>query len=31
MSSRYQPGPYSPIKEKLVEHFVVWYMEQIVE
>ena len=22
MSSRYQPGPYSPIKEKLVEHFV---------
>ena len=29
MSSRYRPGPYSPIKEELVEHFVAWYMEQI--
>lgn len=29
-SSRYRPGPYSPIKEELVEHFVAWYMEQIV-
>ena len=29
MSSRYQPGPYSPVKEKLVEHFVAWYIEQI--
>ena len=30
-SSRYQPGPYSPIKEKLVEHFVNWYAIQISE
>ncbi len=30
-SSRYQPGPYSPIKEKLVEHFVNWYTIQISE
>ena len=29
MSSRYQPGPYSPVKEKLVEHFVAWYIEQM--
>jgi len=29
MSSRYQPGPYSPVKEKLVEHFVGWYIEQM--
>ena len=25
-SSRYRPGPYSPVKEKLVDHFVNWYM-----
>ena len=24
-SSRYRPGPYSPIKESAVEHFVAWY------
>ncbi len=29
VSSRYQPGPYSPIKEKLVEHFVAWYTQQL--
>ena len=29
MSSRYEPGPYSPVKEKLVEHFVAWYIEQM--
>ena len=29
MLSLYQPGPYSPIKEELVEHFVAWYMERI--
>ena len=31
MSSRYQPGPYSPIKEKLVEHFVDWYIARVGE
>jgi Rieske 2Fe-2S family protein len=29
MSSRYQPGPYSPVKEKMVEHFVAWYIAQM--
>lgn len=29
VSSRYQPGPYSPVKETLVEHFVAWYLEQL--
>lgn len=28
-SSRYLPGPYSPVKEKLAEHFVEWYLEQL--
>jgi glycine betaine catabolism A len=25
-SSRYQPGPLSPVKEELVDHFLDWYM-----
>ncbi len=29
MSSLYQPGPYSPIKEEWVEYFVAWYMERL--
>ena len=28
-NSRYQPGRYSPIKEKLVEHFIDWYLNQL--
>ena len=27
--SRYRPGQYSPVKEKLVEHFVDWYLNQL--
>ncbi len=30
-SSRYRPGPYSPIKEKLVEHFIAWYTQLVTE
>ena len=29
VSSRYRPGPYSPVKETLVEHFVAWYADQL--
>lgn len=28
-SSRYRPGPYSPIKEQAVEHFVAWYIDRM--
>jgi Rieske 2Fe-2S family protein len=28
-SSRYRPGPYSPVKEALAEHFVAWYIKQL--
>ena len=28
-SSRYRPGQYSPVKEKLVEHFIDWYLNQL--
>ena len=30
-SSRYRPGPYSPVKEKLVAHFVDWYLDQVAD
>ena len=23
-------GPYAPVKEALAEHFVTWYIEQLV-
>ncbi len=28
-SSRYQPGPYSSVKEAAVEHFVAWYISRL--
>lgn len=28
-SQRYQPGPFSPIKEANTEHFVNWYVERM--
>ncbi|MGI9425199.1 MAG: aromatic ring-hydroxylating oxygenase subunit alpha [Hyphomicrobiaceae bacterium] len=28
-SPRYQPGPYSCIKEQAVEHFVAWYIDRM--
>ena len=31
MSSRYRPGPYSLIKEELVEHFVSWYFAKMTD
>lgn len=29
-SSRYQPGPLSPVKEELVDHFLNWYEQKYV-
>ncbi len=29
-SSRYRPGPYSPVKEEAVEHFVAWYTNRML-
>ncbi len=29
LSSQYRPGPYSPITEVMVEHFVDWYIRQL--
>jgi Rieske 2Fe-2S family protein len=28
-SSRYEPGPYSNIKETNVAHFVDWYLDEL--
>jgi Rieske 2Fe-2S family protein len=30
-SSRYRPGPYSPIAEQGVEHFIEWYLRHLRE
>lgn len=29
ISSHYRPGPYSPVKEAAVEHFVAWYVNRL--
>lgn len=29
LSSQYRPGPYSPITEVMVEHFVDWYIRRL--